>query len=248
VFSFRFALFLFHFLSIFLFAIFTAHYSLDGLNSFKKKHDNVMKEFGEPANDIAPRHIVVHSIYKLRVMGVLIEIKANIEPHSEQRRNQKHAYLELVARSGRPKSKDLGCQVAGLKDPQDDGLESQGVNEQGVSAAEEQGAYWPFKRLDHDCLYADALIFRVFEEILDELAVVVEEPKEPADREDDQHEEEVQHKDVRELVVEVDTEEVSALAEEVKGELFDVSLVNNEQKNAAKCIFSDVFWYAVIEK
>jgi hypothetical protein len=77
---------------------------------------------------------------------------------------------------------------------------------------------------------------------------VVEEPKKPTDREDDQHEEELQHKDVRELVAKVSTEKVPALAEEVKGELFDVPLVNDEQKNAAKSIFSDVFGYAVIEK
>jgi hypothetical protein len=141
VFSFRFTFFLFLFLSFFLFGIFTANGFLDGLSNLKEKYDNVVRELGKPANDVTPRHVVVRGIYKLRVMGVLVEIKAKAEAHSQQGREQKHACLELVARSGRPKSKNLGCQVAGLKDPQDDGLESQGVNEQGVSAAEEQGAY-----------------------------------------------------------------------------------------------------------
>lgn len=47
---------------------------------------------------------------------------------------------------------------------------------------------------------------------------------------------------------EVEAEEVFAFVEEKEGKLLDVSFVDDKQKNAIKCVFSDIFGDAVVEQ
>ena len=47
---------------------------------------------------------------------------------------------------------------------------------------------------------------------------------------------------------EVEAEEVFAFVEEKEGKLLDVSFVDDKQKNAIKCVFSDICGDAVVEQ
>ena len=46
----------------------------------------------------------------------------------------------------------------------------------------------------------------------------------------------------------VNTEEVSALSEEVEGKLLNVPLINNEEEDAIEGVLPDVLRYAIVEE
>ena len=47
---------------------------------------------------------------------------------------------------------------------------------------------------------------------------------------------------------EVDTEEVSALSEEIEGELLNIAFIHYEQKDTIEGVLSDILRYAVVEE
>lgn len=44
------------------------------------------------------------------------------------------------------------------------------------------------------------------------------------------------------------TDKIFTLWEKIEGKLFDISLVNDEQKNSVERVFSEVLWNSVVEQ
>ena len=70
--------------------------------------------------------------------------------------------------------------------------------------------------------------------------MVVEEDQ-PSDREDDKKEEEVDHEDVGHFVIEVGTKEVFAFVEKEESKAFNVSFVDDQQKDPIEGVLSEVY-------
>ena len=74
------------------------------------------------------------------------------------------------------------------------------------------------------------------------------EEDESSNWEDDHDEEEVDHDNIADFVSKVDTEEVSAFTEEVEGELFEISLIDYEKKDAIKGVLPNVLGDTIVEE
>ena len=74
------------------------------------------------------------------------------------------------------------------------------------------------------------------------------EEEESSNWEDDHDEEEVDHDNIADFVSKVDTEEISAFAEEVEGKLFDISLIDYEKEGAIEGVLPDVLRDAIVEE
>ena len=88
----------------------------------------------------------------------------------------------------------------------------------------------------------------IFEEILDQFAIVDEEPQEASDTEDNEEEEKEYDGYICHFVAEVEAEEGLALVEEVEGKLFDVALVDDEEEHSWEWVFPQVLWQSVVEE
>ena len=91
-------------------------------------------------------------------------------------------------------------------------------------------------------------MLRIFKEILDQFAIVDEEPQETSNAEDNEEEEKKYDCDIGHFVVEVDAEEGFALVEEVEGELFDIAFVDDEEEHSWERVFPQVLWQSVVEE
>lgn len=67
------------------------------------------------------------------------------------------------------------------------------------------------------------------------------------DRKNESDKEKENHKDSSQFVVKRTTKKIFALLKEVKSKLLDVSLINNEQKNTIKRIFSEIKGQTIVK-
>ena len=104
------------------------------------------------------------------------------------------------------------------------------VDKDSMDGPEQKRVDCPLKGLKSNGCHVGVL--RIFEEILDQLAIVEEEPQEASNTEDNEKEEKEYEGHVSHFVVEVDAEEGFALVEEVEGKLFDVALVDDEKEHS----------------
>ena len=116
-----------------------------------------------------------------------------------------------------------------------------------MNASKKKRIDGPFERFHYDGLHV--YLIRVFDEVFNQLPVVVEEKHKPYDWEEYCEEEKVYHDDIGHFVGEVEAKEVFALAKKEEWKLFHVSFVNGQEKRAVEGVFPNVFWYSkVVEK
>lgn len=67
-------------------------------------------------------------------------------------------------------------------------------------------------------------------------------------RKNESDKEKENHEDSSQFMVKRATKKIFALLKEVKSKLFDVSLINNEQKNTIKRIFSEIKGQTIVKQ